>query len=219
MEQLKNNEGNFKKCKVVMLPTKETSSIIKWTSKNVLEYSKNPFFISKEQVPQHLYIISDDEIKEGDWYLDKTNNTIHQATKVVQNNKEQLEYPAYKIIATTDSSLTILVGYNNVETSLPQPSQSFIEKYIESYNAGKVIEDVMVEYDECQTFKDDACNVRFSCCNNPIKLKINPKDNTITIKKVKDSWNREEVIKLIQTACDDTCFNPQQIDKWIKDNL
>ena len=33
-----------------------------------------------------------------------------------------------------------------------------------------------------------------------IKPKINPKDNTITITKIKDSWNREEVIKLCTNA-------------------
>ena len=33
--------------------------------------------------------------------------------------------------------------------------------------------------------------------NKKIRLKINPKDNTITIKKIKDSWNKEEVEKLI----------------------
>jgi len=31
-------------------------------------------------------------------------------------------------------------------------------------------------------------------------VKVNPKDNTITIKKLKDSWNREEVKKLMLIA-------------------
>lgn len=30
--------------------------------------------------------------------------------------------------------------------------------------------------------------------------KVNPKDNTITIKKLKDSYSREEVIKLCKQA-------------------
>lgn len=35
-------------------------------------------------------------------------------------------------------------------------------------------------------------------CKRPkITLKVNQKDNTITIKPVKDSWNREEVRELI----------------------
>jgi ketol-acid reductoisomerase len=105
---------------------------------------------------------------------------------------------------------------------LPQPSQQFIEKYIECYNKGKVITDVLVEqgidkitmactcaeneetFDCVYSYTDAELN---SCCqkrfpngeywNKTFKLKVNPKDNTITIKKLKDSWNREEVINIL----------------------
>lgn len=57
-------------------------------------------------------------------------------------------------------------------------------------------------------------------------LKVNPKDNTIIIRKVKDSWNRDELIILLnkfgskvygeytrnETMEDFT-------DKWIEENL
>ena len=57
---------------------------------------------------------------------------------------------------------------------------------------------------------------------------MNLTDNTITIKKVKDSWSREEVIKLmeksinrgIQLNCQLTIIHKKDhIDKWIKENL
>jgi hypothetical protein len=43
--------------------------------------------------------------------------------------------------------------------------------------------------------------------NKRLKLKINPKDNTITIKKVKDSWNRVELINLLQDCWSESSFN------------
>lgn len=53
------------------------------------------------------------------------------------------------------------------------------------------------------------------------RLKINPKDNTITIKEVKDSWNREEVIQLIKKFNKDCTGQPwyEFDDKWIEENL
>lgn len=61
---------------------------------------------------------------------------------------------------------------------------------------------------------------------------INPKDNTINIKPIKDSWNREEVISnIIKHRNDflkfktDSHYNPNDKeikeweDKWINENL
>lgn len=61
-------------------------------------------------------------------------------------------------------------------------------------------------------------------------LKINSKDNTITIRKVKDSWSREELVKLISDFAEytDNFYRPYTRDnievwnvkdKWIKENL
>ena len=61
-----------------------------------------------------------------------------------------------------------------------------------------------------------------------LRLKINPKDNTITIKKVKDSYSREEVIEFgnkVKEYCKDG-WKPDSLhrvffewDKWIEENL
>jgi hypothetical protein len=77
----------------------------------------------------------------------------------------------------------------------------------------------MVEYEEhcCGNVSDDE-----SFCNNDcsiLKLKVNPKDNTITITKVKDSWSKEEVIKLITKAIDECDGSNLQSKKWIEENL
>ena len=47
-------------------------------------------------------------------------------------------------------------------------------------------------------------------------LKVNKKDNTITIKKVKEYWDREEVINLLDLILFEKDLN---FDKWIAENL
>ena len=121
-----------------------------------------------------------------------------------------------EVLATTDE--TLYLTFNNGKTDLkfvlPQPSQQFIEKYIEEYNKGNIITDVLVEYESdfnsCFCTKD-ICNGN----NCPKKLKINPKDNTITIKKIKDSYSREEVDRMLDEQASKT--TAEMMEKF-KDN-
>ena len=207
--------NQFKRTQVIILPTDRSNIVLinpkkefiigTETDKSILQGGKDWIYNSSvtdnSSIPQHLYIISDDEIKEVEatsWYIN-----IHKNS--VLSKGEDIVNPANwnKIIATTDASLIIgyTVDFNSKEVILPQPSQQFITKYIESYNKGEVITDVLVEYEE-----DEECPY---CCGSGtthgkqchcVKLKVNPKDNTITIKKLKDSWNREEVVSLVTNA-------------------
>ena len=187
---------------------------------------------------QHLYILSDEEIKEGDWVYDKLNNKVYQANSIVIHNMKSMEYEIFleKIIATTDKSLakTIKLNYiqfgDKVEETrlefLPQPSQQFIEKFVEEYNKGNVITDVMVEYEELSYQKELDKPIhkglgvyRFDETVPYNKLKIS-KDNTITIRKVKDSWSRDEVENLMrQAAYQVQLLTIGDFDKWIEENL
>jgi len=216
----------FKKAKVVMLSTNQKSRLFKGGGS--LNYLSHPVDDGEGwRSPQHLYILSDDEIKVGDWFiwLDDENQTIQQAITMNQyigKNEIPIDLigkTGRKIIATTDKSLDPccddgLPKVCKCNLGLPQPSPQFIEKYIEEYNNGNVITDVMVEY--IYMGKDAIEN------GSDIEvLKINPKDNTITIKKVKDSWSREEHIsdikRLIQLY--ETTYIDGNIDKWIEENL
>ena len=179
----------------------------------------------KAFIPQHLYIISDDEIKENDYCLNLETNTVFKMHKhgLPTSNRNK------KIIATTDTSLinrrqmTFMDEATEWIYDLPQPSQQFIEKFIEEYNKGNVITNVLVEYEQdyanrncstCNLGTDGTCelNLEKKCCSSTnnvtkhgdywiscldgeedseiYKIKVNPKDTTITIKKLKDSWNR-----------------------------
>lgn len=197
---------------------------------------------------QHLYILSsDEEIKEGDWYYtDVISKSVHLADteRLVELAKM---YNCKKIIATTDKSLWYtsemtergkfeknLLDKSNSPypryeeainmawykpTNVSKVSEAFIKAYIEAYNSGNPIVDVDVEYQKA--YNENYKLPRYS--DNPSSwydyiLKVD-KNNTITIKKIKDSWTREEVVKILHQATDDTCFNPQLLDSWIKQNL
>jgi hypothetical protein len=291
---------NVKRAQVIMLPT--ITGILYKSPKNnskcngLLQKTSNfdkEHFIRVDgfNKAQHLYIISDDKIKEGDWCIsiDK-NSKLHKTFKCI--SKQSFINPEFlnsidakdikKIIATTDTSLFTKIQVNIKHTDsinfyLPQPSQQFIEKYIESYNKGEVITDVLVEYEilydiellidtndfpkgslirgKCANTTDfskskrrflelytdgnylaqaDATNTIKELNKNYFKtvefiqLKVNPKDKTITIKKLKDSWDREELKSLFKKHEQDVIkyinssgptSTPSFNDKWIKENL
>ena len=179
----------------------------------------------------HLYITSDDEIKVGDWYLIEFNGLkITQCTSEEELISLDKRTDCKKIIATTDTSLKDICFMCNgmkeylknicsecdgegVLQNLPQPSESFTRAYIESYNNGNVIENVLVEVNI------DLIN-EFSSGDTPTIFDIKIKDNNIIIKKVKDSWNREEVIELIKKYESDMySVTSKEQSKWIEENL
>ena len=96
-----------------------------------------------------------------------------------------------EVLATTDE--TLYLTFNNGKTDLkfvlPKPSNSFISKYIEEYNKGNIITDVLVEYNY---FLDDNSVLPYW------NLKVNPKDNTITIKKLKEVYTKEELCQVLE---------------------
>lgn len=209
----------FKKANVVMLTTNEKATIgdvVKSSKSGNLgiyckdkQYAENKGLIKWNS--QHLYITSDEEIKEGDcWIYSKPLNEIHFLTKAgyPKNNPKYWLKDIYKVIASTDPTL-----------NLPQPSPQFIQKHIEEYNKGNVINEVMVEYID---YNSDE-NYRIDNKYNEIKLKVNSKDNTITIKKIKDSWTREEVVKLIKeyhaSFASYPTMNLDLRDNWISKKL
>ena len=172
----------------------------------------------------HLYVLSSDEIKKGDYIY----CTITNAIEIAKYNHDYLIRDWKKVIATTDTSLYIhqkeTISLPERVFYLPQPSQQFIQKYIEEYNRGNIITDVLVEYLESYTLEyyESAIENKRLAQKTNIKetLKVNPKDNTITIKKAKDSYTREEVENLIYTAMKDRCYTTiAEWKKWIKENL
>lgn len=209
----------YRNCEILMLSTNEKVEGLgarNWFFPNTKKLVIN-------RLVSNLYILSDDEIKEGDWY--ENNGVIFRADdKFDKGNNPNQNKNNKKIIATTDSSLKIEFKdgrMNGVQTKcLPQISQQFIKHYISEYNKGNQIKDVMVEYEEERYSTFSGQNNSESSKDVWInKLKINS-NNTINIKPLKESWNRDEVISLIDKF--DTKFadsSKEQFDKWINDNL
>lgn len=162
---------------------------------------------SDAQKQQHLYILSDEEIKDDNWYFAVLHNHVWQALKGFIKSTMTNPKSEYKVIALTDSFLIVdaVFDYTHYNKFIPSPSQSFIDKYVTEYNNGNIITDVMVEYERSVREKKllDSMINSYSYTNNEIIitpiLKVNSKDNTITIKKIKDSWTREEVIELLKS--------------------
>jgi hypothetical protein len=85
---------------IYVLPTDKPSRLIIQNS-NKLILGQEEYSVIENR--KHIYITSDEEIKEGDWYFDGT-DLVHKKTKyndsLVDGNKQ-----AKKIILTTDQDL------------------------------------------------------------------------------------------------------------------
>lgn len=228
---------SFKKCSLVILPTNEridVGSIVTRPSDNRMAIVN---VLTKDDpqpcVHQYLYILSDEEIKEGDWYI-TSDNKLLQCRKVLM--KLIYTYGDYgrnpngcrKVICTTDKSLVMkfdIIGGFETGLCLPQPPQSFIEYFVHEYNKGNVVSEVEVEYEQIH-WKGTKLSYE-----DKFNLKINPKDNTITINKLKDMYSREELEYLLHRVVNESHCGFDRIkhansnecagfvNKWIETNL
>jgi hypothetical protein len=154
--------------KVIMLNTNEISNL--GIPLDVLQYDKDGFDPHTIQ-NKELYIISDDEIKEGDWVYD-TIEDVEEGSKIIEKaiNDAYLNPKAgyKKIVATTDKSLYPKCdgkcATNECICLLPQIPESFIQAYIKAYNEGKAITEVDLEL--CFT------NGGYSNTNEPPALEL-----------------------------------------------
>lgn len=224
--------NQFKRARVVLLPTDNRSHIIYDTRYNELQYhnlDKNNDDYQDKTIKtfHHLYIISDDEIKDKDWVYMTIRNCIKQVhshntdkTFIATDGTIIFYEDCRKLISATDTSLTIkgeVAGIGSWYNPLPQPSQQFLEKYIESYNKGEVITDVLVEY---EADLSTITKVDYGLQHWDYKLRVNSKDNTITIKKLKDSWNRKEIIEVLNKLNNSLNIGSDlTLEQWIEENL
>ena len=96
--------------------------------------------IASTALPQHIYITSDEEIKEGDWYFTILDNEIFKAdisTIRIMNDANKYSNTTYKnthfkIILTTDQDL--------INDGIEQISEDTLLKIVEHINSGKNIE-------------------------------------------------------------------------------
>ena len=198
------------KCNVVMLPTKNESSL--WINcENKLKIHIKDRMCPGKQEFQYLYITLDEKLSKDEWYCSP------MGIVSIYNGIEKLPSNWRKIIATTDESL-ILNNNTAFAKLFPQLSQQFIQHYIEEYNKGNIITKVEIEY--IADYESNSMSI-----GSP-ELKITS-HNTINIKPIKDIYNRKEVIKLLNDFGEHVCeqllghklIMIGELDKWCKENL
>lgn len=208
-----------KKIQVVLLATNKTYSTNLWLNRDnqTLHLYEMMGLPAKHVSPQHLYFLSDDVIKEGDYAYHNLDGKVIQITKdLLDGDIRRFGYR--KVIATTDKSLLALYGndgdiYGKMRNGLPQPSSEFIQHFIQQYK-GNIITEVLVEYELYNTKPNSA----------PIygkfeeKLKINS-DNTINIKPVENTWDdvKKLYYKDIEGCKSQSTFVDDFIN-WLKEN-
>jgi hypothetical protein len=130
------------KPQVHLVPTDKPSILRLDGPDKVLQLLAHPIGVEEFGKPQHLYITSDEEIKEGDWFYDFL-------YKVRQHTKE-FKPASYsrKIVATTNKDLWKW-GLNMMVEKEPYPiPEPFIKLYVERYNAGNPITEVELETED-----------------------------------------------------------------------
>jgi hypothetical protein len=199
-----------KTCKVVMLPTEKDSDLFIHNPTEVLRYKGHQSELEGIVNKQHLYITSDEEIKEGDWFINEQYFISNKAElEIWQHNGEvKPSSNPKKIIATTDKSLRFVkdhVHYN----FLPQIPESFIKAYVEAQGN---IKEVNVEYEE-QVIRTG--NVGRKNYKSVYKVKTRS-DNTIIIHPSR-TYTKEDLKEAFDAGMNYWCSpetNPS-FDTWI----
>jgi hypothetical protein len=131
---------NKKRVIIAMLPSKEATNVgicIKQMSDRKigdLEFFNSPMFMSLEYwQPQHLYILTDEQIQENDWCWcnfktgSEIRQNIHGAIGSTIGSSLYLKKFAKKIIATTNRSLRTVIQERVIECNLPNLTKDSVE--------------------------------------------------------------------------------------------
>ncbi len=104
-----------------LLPTNNPSRLVKFFT-NKFHLCKEILPIQDEEQYHQVYIISNEEIKEGDWRLDIRNGDVYKSNK----NDSELYDNTYrkKIILTTNKLL--------IEDGIQEISEDFLEWFVKN---------------------------------------------------------------------------------------
>ena len=236
-----------KQIKAIMLPTKDKKTNLIFNDANHLCYQSNKSFKNdrKSRKRFHIFITSDEEIKEGDWamYLEcaTKDKPFKDAEPYLVKDIDEVHWNDKKIIATSDDNIRHckqcggkqelnmdgVMQFTHInkcvsfsEPLLPNVQQSFLKAFVKS--DGK--EDWEIEMEgnmcNCKVYEEsDGC---FHCDYTGIdyyKLKLDS-DNCVILSAVEEKmYSREEVNRLIIKAFESNRFSIARQEDWIKENL
>lgn len=223
-----------KKAYIIMLPNIHGSynSGLYLDSNNKL----HPHNVTNGGRQQHLYVLSDEAVKDGEWCFEMHNGDSQAINPIIwideMGNKWYLrkmnmncsanDPECKKLIATTDTSLRIPIDAIMTK-ALPSLTKIFINKFIAEYNQYNLIFDVMIEYE--QLVANEIDGLLF------MAYELTPKvdeDNSINIISFNHHpWDRETVERYCRTAFFAGFANgslPLEkaqavLDEWVSENF
>jgi hypothetical protein len=137
--------------------TKTSKGTLLWCSKSAEDFIE----IRKGYLGFHLYITSDEEIKEGDWPINLSTNEIEKASKNLsikwlnkatnwKNGWGGIRKQYQKIILTTDQDLikdgVQAIDDNFLEWFVKNPSCEWVEIKMENYYASGALQPNLWQY-------------------------------------------------------------------------
>ena len=149
-------EANRKRTQVHRLPT-EQSHIVKDIGHGNLKltYFSNIKSTKGWYECQHLYITTDEEIKEGDkCYSNKSNSIVEATCDISQEAKNNIGYWR-KIIATTDPKLFAKGDAGIIEHTFKDGMHEIPQSFIEDYCKASGIDKVLVELEATEWHGDE----------------------------------------------------------------
>ena len=234
-----------KEHRLVMLSTKKAGVICLHSHNNELHYNGKPYGYTEQLdylKPQHLYLLSDEQPKEGDWIVDYGFTHEYKIKQWIGKDAYAMDLQG-KIIATTDESLGN-VSYDGINKEMipvhtphfvPQIPKSFLPIYVKAYNEGNVIDTVEVEYGEgcaCKNYYERVrCPNGYStgiCSKKDSSILKLTDNNEVIIKVEEEITSSEEMIERFyepeekmysrEELLELTMGNSIIVD-WIKENL
>ena len=152
----------------------------------------NMLFVKSTDIKTYkMYITEYKEIKDKDYFIVRYNENTFVLGQITKNTMDFIDD---KVIAILGNHIyPPCDGHcgNECVCIYPHPSPDFVKKWVDEANKDNIITDILVEYE--YLLNDNAVIPYW-------KLKVNPKDNTITIRKVKENFTKNEVISLCNDA-------------------
>jgi hypothetical protein len=223
----------YQNVEVVILPTEKAENCLIKTSINKLRQFIPWYYYTQEHLKRdsassfHLYFISEEEITEPCWCVNRNRDTLHFVKEIYSDTHNWWN----KIIATTNPELKLSSEFSHYSQDLmkvavykdkflPRPSTAFLEAYIREWNGGHRIEKCLVEMEI--VYQDTVVHTgegAYQVRNR--RLKTAP-DNTVTLKaipKKKESWNEHEIITLLYQFATDNDILVMDAKNWIENHL
>lgn len=224
-----------KQHQIVLVPTYKDSELYFNKNENKFQICQFPK-PSTPLKPNHFcYILSDEEVKEGDCILQvlpSGNYKIHsnislESAKI--SNEDGLDIK--KIIATTNSKLNLDTFHKGtckgdkdcskecncltlISKGLSKPTEQFIQQWIDNGTP----EFINVEFDFLMCPKEPKCINCHSKCGIGLNLKISS-DNTINCSLIENkTYTKQELIHLLKKASKFGIYEDEYMDDWIKEN-